>query len=154
MKKSILILVILLILGSFSSCNDFNTGYYIFSSVDDFTQIEENCNDEIKIKKYDSYEKDEYMDGLVCSKFYAAQYSSKEFKFEIFAYEFENADVSKQYFKSAADRESEENTNFLEWGGLGHSEIVVINDQCAYVVLTSTPSKTKEFLSQIFSIRI
>lgn len=154
MKKKLCILITILIAVVFNSCSSLYMEYYIFSDIDDFEQIEEDYSEEITIEKYDSPEKDKNIKKLSYTDFYAAEYSCKEFEFEIFAYEFESKDIAKEYFKNATDRESENDESFLEWGGIGGSEIVVLDDERTYVVSTSVPKKTKEFLSQIFSIKI
>lgn len=149
-----LVLALILILLVVNSVSLFHAEYYIFADIHDFPSIMEESPEDITINQYDSPEKDKYLKKLPYNDFFAADVSGKDYKFQIYAYEFESAESAGKYFENATGKKSEWDKNFLESGGLTGSKIIVLDDTRVYRVSTSSPRKTRAFLAQIFPIRI
>ena len=160
MKKSIrmayMFLLFSLIFGTMCSCGNKSMKYYIFSEITECNNFTIDKKGGAEIIEYDTPDDDRYLENMKYKNFFAAKYKSSEFEFEIFAYEFENSDSAKEYFKNATGRTSDLDTNFLSSGGITSQKIVVINFEKAYTLYTSADSseQVKKFIGENFTIQI
>ena len=165
MKKSvrIIILSILLLISVvfLEACVNFHIGaeFYIFENLDELENIENSFQKYGTVNRYDSPAKDKYLKDLSFVDSYAAYYECEEFEFEIFAYEFLDKDVSKEYFDNVTGKDQAFDVNFSRHSGitiLSKTEMTIIDHEKAYTMIYK--SKYNEdidnFLSENFTLRL
>ena len=84
-----------------------------------------------EIEKYNDTSRDENLEGLQYVAHYAAYYKCEEFEFEIFAYEFESSDVSREYHKNVSI-ETDKDVSMHKTVGITKTKLVLIDNTMAY----------------------
>ncbi len=131
MKKGI-ICVAFLMLIILTSCSSTNKNRYcIFSNISEFEMIESEFLKKGEIQKYNDTSRDENLEGLQYVAHYAAYYKCEEFEFEIFAYEFESSDVSREYHKNVSI-ETDKDVSMHKTVGITKTKLVLIDNTMAY----------------------
>ena len=146
-----LILVVIL-----SACG-INKGreYYIFTDINECLNLE-IIEEIVKVEKYDSTEKDTDIVFLKYNYFYGAKIECSNYQFEIFAYEFENDNISKRYFEAVSGREYSGESAFFGSGGITLYTLVVVDLNMAYKINTSSKDieNVKDLLANAFSKKL
>lgn len=150
------VLMLSCIVFSATSCHSPNMDFYIFSDITECESITQLNYQNSEVIKYDTPINDEYVKELTYLNSYAAQYSSTTLQFELYAYEFESAEVAKQYFQNATGKNDGKSTTFLLSSGIKKSELVVIDENRAYFAFTSRTQtgEMRKALSEIFSVKL
>ena len=127
---------------------------YMFSDISECLQID--GTESAMVTKYNDSSRDEHLKGLSFVSSYGANYVSDELEFEIFAYEFESCDLSRDYFYNATQIDMDRDMNFYSHQGPDYYTITVINGKNAYRILTSSSMRTAMdgYLSLIFSLKL
>ena len=131
--------------------------YYIFADITECEVLETLDAENGKSTKYQDTTKDTHIDDLQYSSFFAGEYASDQYKFKIFAYEFEDAASAKAYFENITGKSSDEiSQNFTMSAGIISTELVVLSDCKAYTVYCPTyaVSDVLAILENNFSIKI
>ena len=153
----LLILAVAAAIMLFAFPNEFPDMYcHIFRDISECDNFEDSEQGNVIVTKYDTPIKDKNIKELSYEAFFAAEYSSPELSFEIFAYEFSSDNDAKRYFCNVTGKNADLDTNFSESGGLISRTLVVIDNTKAYVVHTNTfqMEALKELLEQKFSQRL
>ena len=131
MKKGLICFtfLMLIILTSCSSAN--KNRYCIFSNISEFEMIESEFSKKGEIQRYNDTSRDENLEGLQYVAHYAAYYKCEEFEFEIFAYEFESSDVSREYHKNVSI-ETDKDVSMHKTVGITQTKLVLIDNTMAY----------------------
>ena len=138
------------------SCNHGSIDYYIFSDLSEVKKLESSEQLGVTVVKLSSPDGDKNLGDLKYNDFFAADYNSEELNFRIFAYEFENSDIAKEYFKNIKGSNDGLETNFLaSWSLFGFS-LTVIDENKAYSAYTSVAQAEtlKGFLGELFSVKL
>ena len=150
--------LILLMVSSLllSSCQIPNIEVYIFTDLNECSNIKDLTYSAEKIREYENPNGDKYLKELVYTDFYAASYESEELSFEIFAYEFDSAESAQKYFNNVTGKNVSLDTNFSSSKGMGEFRLVVIDQKYAYTVTSSSKEAEilKKSLCEIFSKNI
>lgn len=128
----------------------------IFSDISECEKIKDFDFPAPEITEYETPNGDKFLGDLSYSHFFAAEYKSSELTFEIFAYEFETAAESVEYFQKITGKKDDMLTNFSAMSSWGTYRLVVIDGQRAYCVYT-TPGQAEKLtqnLEEIFSVNI
>jgi len=149
-------LLIILYLLSICSCKNITPEIYIFSNIDECKNIEKYKKADAIIENYDSPENDSNIKDLNYENFFGCNYSDSDINFEIFAYEFNNYETAKLYFKNETGKSTDNNADFLESTGMTKSKRIVIYDNRAYYIQTEKENfeKVKEFINNCFTEKI
>ena len=134
----------------------FGVSAYIFSDMEECKSI---ASADGSFSEYADASSDKNNKGLTYTDFFAGKYDSGDFKFEIFAYEFDSVDSARAYFKEVTGKNSRDReSNFTLSSGLLSSRacMVVFNNNLAYIVYMPTMDikDATDFLSEVFSIKI
>ncbi len=126
---------------------------YMFSDISECGKLE--TMKEATVSRYSEATQDMYLKELVFEASYCAEYVSDELAFEIFAYKFSSADLSREYFYNVTQRDMDLNLNFLTNQGSFYYTIIVINGDSAYRIKTSSSNQEvmDNFLSTVFSLK-
>ena len=139
---------------------------YIFSDIDECENIETYGSEHAEITRYDSPTKDKYWDGLKYTAFYGANYTSAEFDFKIFAYEFQTSEHAMKYFENITGKkiigqnvsgnDDHPETTFSTSAGATTYRRVVIDARNAYLITSSKKDAkdVEQFLSKVFSKKL
>lgn len=156
LKLKIILNLFLISVVTLSSCG-VNKGreYYIFTDINECLNFESTA-EIIKVEKYDSTEKDEKIMGLRYNNFYGAKIECSNYQFEIFAYEFENDDIARQYFEVVSGKTYSSESAFFGSGGITSYALVVVDVNKAYKINTTSGDieKVKVLLANVFSKKI
>ena len=89
------------------------------------------------------------MKNLEYAEFWAAEYSCPEFKFELYAYEFVNSDVAKQYFNNITGKKSDD-VSFSSSSGMTKTRLAVVDHEKAYILFVHNSDfvEVNEFLGE------
>ena len=147
----------LALLLSASSClpKRESMNYYIFSDISECYQLETKDAD---IEKYETPDSDKYLKALEYTNFYGVKYKSSECEFEIFAYEFKDADTAKQYYTNVTGKTDPFDCTFSSSTGMASCRLAVIDFERGYIAKTTSSSKyieaMKKILGEVFSKQI
>ena len=131
MKKGIICFTFLMLIV-LTSCSSINKNRYcIFSNISEFEMIESEFSKKGEIQRYNDTSRDENLEGLQYVAHYAAYYKCEEFEFEIFAYEFESSDVSREYHKNVSI-ETDKDVSMHKTVGITQTKLVLIDNTMAY----------------------
>lgn len=128
--------------------------FCIFSDISDCEKFEEY--DGVEVKKHDTPKKDKYLKDLKYERFYAGEISSRDFEFDIFAYEFCDEESAKKYYDNVTGVDTERNSTYLSSWGTFSGELVVIHGKNAYILRTSTYDRNQalDFINEIFKVKV
>lgn len=156
MQRVVFTMIALLLCASLCSCGPDNTDFYMFEDISECDNIEVLKSEDVVITVYDAPDSDKNLGDLEYDEFYGAEYESAELDFKIFAYEFSNSDVAKEYYKNETGMETELNTVFLASGGMAKYSIIVVDSNRAYCAYTTQKDSEdlQLFLGEIFSKKI
>ena len=130
--------------------------YLIFQSIDECEALIPEDQSGVKIERYATPDADKDLKGLPYERFFGMQFESDEMEYQIFAYEFETAAESVEYFQKITGKKDDMLTNFSAMSSWGTYRLVVIDGQRAYCVYT-TPGQVEKLtqnLKEIFSVNI
>lgn len=145
----IIIITILIIIVSFVfMCieNSKAQSIYIFNDISECKSL-----DNIKIKDGIN---DRYIESISYNKSYVGSFKYKSYDFELFAYEFESSEGSKEYFENCTDISTKSESNYKFSSGSSYKTTgVVINGKNAYYVSCSAFEfdDVMNYLSTVFS---
>ncbi len=148
----ILVFVGFITILSSTSCSFQKKDFYIFEDISDCENITEHLEDETKLEIYDTPEKDPALKDIEYKSFYAARYKSRKMDFEIFAYEFKNAEDLEEY---CTNKDECYESYGIKSQGLFYTFIYVADENRAYSLYTNTfdDKEVKEILEKTFSIK-
>ncbi len=155
-RCSVGILMLIICCGLLSSCENRVPDIYIFENISECENIEKYKSDDAVVTICDTPNADKNLNELEYDSFYGSSYESDELDFEMFAYEFEDCDSAKEYFKKETGKIVADDTTFITSIGMSKYEIVVIDGCRAYFVETSKADREdlNLFLSRAFSKKL
>ena len=129
---------------------------WIFDDISECEAITQLSYEDAELVKYETPTADKHLKNLSYSRFFAAEYKSKEVEFEIFAYEFNDFASAQKYFENVTGIDGSSVSNFVISSGMTRSEIVVLDNERAYTVLTSRADlkETERALGELFSKKL
>ena len=161
MKKTSIVLISVLLLCLIAwfvvvSIMVAGASVYMFADMEECKSI---ASADGSFSEYADASSDKNIKGLNYTDFFAGKYDSGDFRFEIFAYEFDSVDSARTYFKKVTGKNSRDmETNFSLSSGIfsSRARMVVFNNNLAYIVYIPTMDvkDAAEFLSEVFSIKI
>ena len=115
---------------------------YIFADMSECEAFRAMCDKNGTFTEYIDMPADENLGDLSYVTCFAGTYLCDDYSFEFFAYEFEEGEMAKQYFRNCTGK----NTNALSENfslslGLLRTRLAVVKDAKAYVVFA--PPKTR-----------
>lgn len=133
-----------------------NSEYYIFKDLNELEIVENDFQNYGTVDKYDNPSKDKYLNELNYEDFYAAYYECEDFEFEIYAYEFCDEAVSKNYYRNVTGTESKSDVNFKASSGISETKMIVIDCKNAYSITFENKygKKIQAFLSENFTLHL
>ena len=113
-----------------------NKGYktYIFRDISECENIATLNYPNGQINKYDTPNADKKLKGLSYENFFAADYTSDEVEFTIFAYVFKDVETAGKYFQNVTGKNNNGDKSFSTSLGMAFYENCVFVDNCAYRV--------------------
>ena len=123
----------------------------IFNDITECKGFLELNDKDTEITVYDKPDADKYLKDLPYTEFFAAEYISKELKFEIFAYEFEDSILAEKYYENAVGNETTINPRYVISGNLRNTTLLVIDG--ANVYLASYSTKYKHNVESFFATK-
>jgi len=141
--KTTKFLLIILLVFNLCSCRTFETDVHIFSNIEECQVIESLNDDSSYVKTYSSPDEDENLKNLQFEEFFGCKYTSDDLDFELFAYEFSNADIAMSYFKNLTGKENDPNPTFCDSSGMFWFKRIVVKENNAYTVLCKKEYKDK-----------
>lgn len=154
------LVVVLLLFVSFSlmlsACGTLSPDVYMFNDLEECRNMAADESIQMYLSIYESPEKDKHVKGLEYVDFFACYYESDDLEFELFAYQFEEADASKEYFASVVGRQCTYDTDFLKSAGMLSYKGIVISGNMAYTVYSkpSSENKLNELLGDWFTQKV
>ncbi len=153
MKKIKIICSVFGVLIFLASCSViYRDRYCIFSNISEFEIIESEFLNQGEVEKYNDTSKDENIKELQYVAHYAAYYTCEDFEFEIFAYEFENSDASREYHKNVSV-ETDKSVSMHRTVGITQTKLVLIDNTMAYSAFYSNADaeQVEHFFCTAFS---
>ena len=140
--------------------------YFIFQDINECEQLIPADKDNANIEQYDTPAKDKDLKGLSYDNFWGMKFQSDAMEYEIFAYEFKDADSALKYYVNVTGQHNyekklplnseDENKNLSASKGMFSYEIVITYQNNAYRL--TAPSKYEdevtELLANTFSLKI
>lgn len=161
MKRIVFFSVIAVCSLLFASCDSVkDVSYTIFADIAECEVLKNSTLEGARFEEYDASEKDRYLKKLDYNACFAGKFTCDEFAFEIYAYEFTDADGAKQYFENATgkNQSSDDKSSFSLVQGIGiplfNTTVNVYNGKNAYRIYTDSWEdwrSIKTFLSEIFT---
>ena len=108
---------------------------YIFQDIEECRKLALYEND-ATVTLYDDPDRDKNYRGQSYLSFVDMNYQSKTMSFTLYAYEFENEDLAKQYFVKATGKEYDSDYCWSKSGGMTQYQIVVAFENKAYCLTT------------------
>ena len=108
---------------------------YIFQDIEECRKLALYEND-ATVTLYDDPNRDKNYRGQSYLSFVDMNYQSKTMSFTLYAYEFENEDLAKQYFVKATGKEYDSDYYWSKSGGMTQYQIVVAFENKAYCLKT------------------
>lgn len=154
------LMVILLFLPSLTSCGLANAKELVihsFATIQECQEIINRKSEDAEVLLYNLPAQDRNLKGLEYKEGFGCKYTSKEFNFEIFAYEFfDHAGASRYYENVNGNITISKNPKYTFHGNgnLFRYRRVVLDDNKAYVITCKTKDKQKviDFINSIFTI--
>ena len=116
--------------------------YPMFEDVGECEALKSSTLEGARFEEYDASEKDRYLKKLNYSACFAGRFTCDEFAFEIYAYEFADADGARRYFKNATGKEPDGDFEFSFVQGLGiplfNTSLKLFDGKNAYRVYTKS----------------
>ena len=132
--------------------------YVMFHSVEECQQIEEITSTDVKCVQTYTADQDKKLKGLSYAAFFGGEFETADFSFEIFAYEFEDADAAKQYFANHTGKSLDllGDASFTASSGIGGSSLVIFQGHNAYVIFTGVGDlkNVEALLAEVFSAEL
>ena len=162
----VFVILIVFTIQIFSSLTQTPDNFYIFNSISECEKLISVDKSNINVEIYDDNNKDENSKGLLYNGFFGMNYESEELKYEIFAYEFEDANSALKYYVNVTGQKnyenklplssSDENKLLSASSGMFSYRLIVVCKNMAYQI--NAPKQYKnaiiELLSTIFSIKV
>ena len=150
----LLLVVFVQVFFSFKSISGMD--FYIFQDINECKKLESLDYKEVKIEYCESSDDKYFSSDMIIKNFYGAHFASAELKFDLFAYEFENKEDAKSYFKRATGKNDELDRNFLASSGAYSFKVVAIDENKAYIASTSNKysKELQDALGTIFSVKL
>lgn len=156
-KRAISILLIAFcLLMILTSCGRLSSDVYMFADLEECHAIAADESIQACLTIYESPEKDKHIKELEYVDFFACYYASDDLEFELFAYQFAEADAASVYFSNVVGRKSTYGTDFLKSAGMFSYHGIVISDNMAYAVYSkpSSESNLNELLGDWFTQKV
>jgi len=140
--------------------------FYIFNEIDECEKLIPVDKSNINFAIHDVADKDNDLKGLLYNDFFGMSYESEKLKFEIFAYEFEDADSALRYYINVTGQKSyeqklplsssDENKLLSASSGMFSYSLIVVYKNMAYQINAPKQYKNEiiEMLSTTFSIKV
>lgn len=157
MKRSIAILLsVVSLFIMLSSCGRLSDDVYMFADLEECRIMAADESMQPYVTVYESPEKDKKLKELKYADFFACYYASDDLEFELFAYEFEEADAAKEYFAYMVGHNSPYDTDYLKSSGTFSYHSIVISGNMAYTVYTKASSQgmLNELLGDWFTQKV
>lgn len=155
-KKLLPLGLVFALLLSFCSCEISDPQINMFANIGECQNIELLKSQDAKVEIYDLPERDRALKDLEYEEFFACKYTSKDFKFEIFAYVFSNEEDAMQYFENETGKTDDPNPTYSISSGMNSYSRIIISGNKAYTV-NCKKSKSEQvvaFINSCFSKRI
>ena len=136
------LLLIFLLLFSLCSCKTIEIDVHMFSNIKE-CQVIESLNDNANVKIIASPDEDKYFKDLQFQNFFGCEYTSDDLTFELFAYEFSNADMAMSYFENSTGKGEDPNSTFCDSTGMLWFKRIVVKENKAYAVRCKKEYKEK-----------
>jgi len=162
----VFVILIAFTIQIFNSLTQTPGNFYIFNSISECEKLIPVDKSNINVEIYDDNNKDENSKGLLYNGFFGMNYESEELKYEIFAYEFENADSALSYYVNVTGQKSyeeklplnssDENKLLSASSGMFSYSLIVVYKNMAYQINAPKQYKNEiiEMLSTTFSIKV
>lgn len=160
---SILFAVIIIAQLTYMFLNPMPHEYYIFQDIQECEQLISAVSADAKVEQHDSPKNDKHLKTLTYSKFRGFNVESDTLKYEIFAYEFEDAYSAMQYFSNVTgktiDKENPslyKEKNFSVSKGMTSLRIVIVSQNRAYKLVAPNQCDDEVFalLASTFSQKL
>lgn len=151
--KFVLFCLITLLLFNSYSCKITSNDVYIFSDINECQSIKDSVRENVNIKIYDSPVNDKYLKQIPYREWFGCKVTSDDMTFELFAYEFLNADFAMRYFESVTQKKNNPNPTFSSGSGMNLYHRIVVDENNAYAVYCSKKDQSRviEFLNSRFT---
>ena len=129
---------------------------HIFSDINECQNITNLKSDNADVEIYDFPKKDKNIKKLKYQEFFGCKYTSDDFSFELFAYEFSSVDMAMSYFINFTGKENDPNPTFCDSSGMFWFERIVVKENKAYAVRCKKEYKDKmiELINSCFKEEI
>ena len=139
--------------------------YYIFQDIDECENLIPSDQADAHIDRYDTPDQDKSLKGLPYDRFFGMSFESSSLEYEIFAYEFEDADSALKYFVNVTGQnyeerlpldEEDENILLSASSGMLQYQVVVVCRNRAYLLTAPNryADEINELLGNTFSQEI
>ncbi len=135
--------------------------FYIYETTEELENMGTRFCEYGSVEKY-AVSADEFLNGLEYENQYLAKYECEEYSFEIFAYEFKEAEQAQIYYNTSMKEDNDDGFDLSIWHCYSYSsesgevKIIVINETDVYRI--NYPKKSEEaitaLLSQSLSLKI
>ncbi len=128
----------------------------IYADISECEAIKEHARTNGTFHPYELPASDRHINGLDYTAFFGGEYKDSSCSFKIYAYVFADEETAATYFKRHTGKDTGLKSNYSGGVGLFRAELVVVNENMAYVVYM--PSRCKQevykLLAEVFSITI
>ena len=126
---------------------------YMFASISECEKFESPNLTNGSFTKYNSPNDDTYLKSMQYASFYAGKYVSEELDFEIYAYQFNDVNDAKEYFKNATGKTINTDSSFSSSSGFRYYRLTAFDGVNAYTVIAekSQLEEINNILNNVFS---
>ena len=161
-----LFVAIVIVSLTYMLLNPLPRDYFVFQSIEECEGLIPTDRSDVNIDQYDTPNEDEDLKDLTYHNFWGMKFKSDTLEYEIFAYEFEDADSALKYYVNVTGQNSymkrlplneQDDNNLLSVSkGIFSSRIVVISQNRAYQVIAPSRyvDKIHELLTDAFSQKL
>lgn len=156
MKKFVISIILIALCSGLCSCILEKPVCYIFEDISECENIEKLKSEDAVVTVYDSPDSDKNLGDLQYDSFYCASYESKDFDFEIFAYDFVDSDFAKEYYNRETKLGCDFDVTFHTSKGMSLYDIIVLDYDKVYIAKSSAKDSDdlNSFLNKVFSKKI
>ena len=113
---------------------------FIFQDIAECERLIPDDQSKFNMERYDSPTRDKKLKDLQYNEFFGMKFQSDTLKYEIFAYEFIDAESALKYFNNVTGKNMkmpDENKNFTSSQGMSSCELIVTYQNRAYCIFSS-----------------
>ena len=149
------VLILLTVLFSFVFSALPEQDIYIYENITECEELRALGGETGTFTEYAVPKNDGNLGDLSYASCFAGKYLCVDYDFEIFAYEFEDEESARVYFKNCTGKANSGRTqNFSLSLGLTRARLAVMKDTKAYIVLCSTEDIESRTLQMVCSLEI